>query len=212
MRQELLVLANSRKYGARCVAGLDPDGNWVRPVAARSGAGIPSSLTRVGTRSLQPLDVVSYKLIEHAPLPYQSENWVIDLDSLRFVRSAALNEEQDRLSAASLSRPEFVQDTAPTLMADAVAGMGPPLASLALLPTNNVRVVEPEPGHWRAAFFSGDDPWSLPFTDELWPNLENLTSPDMGSALVCVSLAEPYEPHGNSPRHYKLAAGIVLTP
>ena len=51
---EMLCLANSRKEGDRCVAGLRSDGTWIRPVSTPQGGALTSTqlmLAEVGRQS-----------------------------------------------------------------------------------------------------------------------------------------------------------------
>jgi hypothetical protein len=58
----LICLANSRRDGGRCVAGIDIDsGLWIRPLPPRGGA-IPEEKTFLGGRLFAPLDVIELEL------------------------------------------------------------------------------------------------------------------------------------------------------
>ncbi len=58
----LICLANSRRDGGRCVAGIDVDtGLWVRPLPPRGGA-IPEEKTLLGGRLFTPLDILELDL------------------------------------------------------------------------------------------------------------------------------------------------------
>ena len=59
----LLVLANSKKFNGRCIAGIDLDsGNWIRPVSKTEHgefSGAECSVTVGGSRrQVQSLDVI----------------------------------------------------------------------------------------------------------------------------------------------------------
>lgn len=71
-----LVLANSRKMGAHCVAVVDTDGNWVRPVSdAHEGALVTDQCwLEEEDRALRPLDVVEASFGRTAPRAYQPED------------------------------------------------------------------------------------------------------------------------------------------
>lgn len=70
MTAEFLCLANSRREGERCVAGLVPGRGWVRPVPDQAGSAVPTS----GVRHFGPLDLVDVDLGYPAPIPGQHEN------------------------------------------------------------------------------------------------------------------------------------------
>ncbi|MCI0741565.1 MAG: hypothetical protein L0Y72_21225 [Gemmataceae bacterium] len=78
--RELLCLANSRKRGGRCVAGLTlDDGRWLRAVsAADDGTLFPSDYRYDNGTEPSPLEVVSIGFVGPEPSIHQPENWVID--------------------------------------------------------------------------------------------------------------------------------------
>ena len=58
----LICLANSRRDGGRCVAGIDAaSGLWIRPVPPRGGA-VPEEKTFLGGRLFEPLDILELDL------------------------------------------------------------------------------------------------------------------------------------------------------
>ena len=71
-----LVLANSRKLGAHCVAIVDPGGSWIRPVAANEGGALSNDQCWLAPerRTLRPLDVVKGEIGASAALAYQPED------------------------------------------------------------------------------------------------------------------------------------------
>jgi hypothetical protein len=79
----IVYLANSRKDGARCIAGIEfmnnqRLGEWVRPVSNRPKGEI--SLREQAYRDdSEPglLDLIDITLIEPKPSGYQKENWLI---------------------------------------------------------------------------------------------------------------------------------------
>lgn len=77
---DIICLANSRKHGGRCVAGLRVDGTgWLRPVGTLpDGTLYPPNYTLGDGTEAALLDVIRVGLRAHRPAPHQSENWVID--------------------------------------------------------------------------------------------------------------------------------------
>ena len=80
--KQILCLANSRKYGGRCIVGKErlPDGTlaWVRPVSATErGEVMPDEICYADESIPQLLDVIEVPLAEPRPLPYQPENWLM---------------------------------------------------------------------------------------------------------------------------------------
>lgn len=75
MRHLITILALSRKWGGRCVAGYDHNENRiVRLVIDRNGKELPINLTT----GINTLDTVEVEVICRCPLEHQSENVLID--------------------------------------------------------------------------------------------------------------------------------------
>ena len=76
----LIVLANSRKFLGRCVAGIDSaTGEWIRPIGSAAHREV-SEVDRQYEDGSDPqvLHVVRIPMIRPVPDAYQSENWLID--------------------------------------------------------------------------------------------------------------------------------------
>lgn len=72
---EILVLANSKKWGGRCVAGVSTrGGRWVRPVSGHPHGVLKPRHHRIDGRDLEPLDVVSFEHDGRVDDPSQPEN------------------------------------------------------------------------------------------------------------------------------------------
>jgi hypothetical protein len=93
MRKTFVCLANSKKLGERCIAGVEITGfggghysivrqnsqpKWIRPVSGREHGEVPLRL--VGKVHL--LDVVELEVTTELPQGYQSENILFDEQSL----------------------------------------------------------------------------------------------------------------------------------
>jgi Dual OB-containing domain len=75
---EVLCLANSRKYGGRCVAGIAAGIGWLRPVSSlQNGTLREQHYTCDNGHETVPLDVVQMDLVDQRPEPHQPENWII---------------------------------------------------------------------------------------------------------------------------------------
>ncbi len=77
---DIICLANSRKHGGRCVAGLRLDGaGWLRPVGTLpDGTLYPPNYTLGDGTEAALLDLIQVGVRAHRPAPHQSENWIID--------------------------------------------------------------------------------------------------------------------------------------
>jgi len=81
--KRIVCLANSRKQGGRCVAGIELTGqnpaSWIRPVSGQGSEGLMEREQRLEDGSgVRLLDVVEVPLLRHQPRPPQTENWLVD--------------------------------------------------------------------------------------------------------------------------------------
>lgn len=84
--KRIVCLANSRKEGDRCIAGIELRGNkepggWVRPVSARADEAV-NVCERQYEDGGEPqvLDVVDVPVLRAQEKNYQQENWLLDPD------------------------------------------------------------------------------------------------------------------------------------
>ena len=102
--KRIVCLANSRKEGDRCIAGIEllesgSPGGWVRPVSDRGDEAV-NAFERQYQDCSEPrvLDVIDVPVLEARPNTYQSENWLLDPHSTyphhfwRKVRSITLDD------------------------------------------------------------------------------------------------------------------------
>lgn len=102
MKTHFLCLANSKKYGERCIAGIQlrPDRNgqfhfvnsngrpkWIRPVSGTDHGEVPAEWVR----HIRVGDIVEMEIKQCCPLAYQTENVLFERNSLRVVRPACLS-------------------------------------------------------------------------------------------------------------------------
>ena len=102
---EMLCLANSRKEGNRCVAGLRGDGTWLRPVSTPQGGALTNTqlmLAEVG-RPVEPLDIVGVPVVGPAPFSYQPENWLIADRPWRHLRTVEVADVWELFELAEYS-------------------------------------------------------------------------------------------------------------
>ncbi len=75
----MICLANSRKSGGRCIAGIDYNtGEWIRPVNDGGGELSLRDINYEDGNTPKVLDIIDVPVLEYQPLYYQPENWVID--------------------------------------------------------------------------------------------------------------------------------------
>src|SRR5687768_8614729 len=76
---EMICLANSKKHGGRCVAGLRLDGQgWVRPVGVgKDGTLYPRQYRLTDGTSARVLDRLRVQLYAPHPKPHHPEDWYV---------------------------------------------------------------------------------------------------------------------------------------
>ena len=201
---EILCLANSKKYGGRCLAGLRwPDLQaWIRPVdPTREHGEVPSDRAQVnspeGRRFIRPLDVINVDLIERAPTSSQPENWILGSSPITLVQTLDIAE------VASLLRS--VADTASSVfdlggsrsIPESVASLGLP-KSIDLHEVQALSFKKDDWDKWRTEFQYGNRPYKyFPLSD--LDVLERLERADhrrvtgAGCWFLTISLTEPWD-------------------
>ena len=108
---EIICLANSRKHGGRCVAGLQTDGlGWLRPVGMLAGGTIyPPHYTLNDGTEAGLLDVIQVGVGAHRPAPHQPENWVIDGTTWALLARPLPDNLTHVLANAIVSSPELLR-------------------------------------------------------------------------------------------------------
>ncbi|WP_157384064.1 dual OB domain-containing protein [Burkholderia glumae] len=224
--KRIICLANSRKRGEHCVAGIEvldggQLGGWIRPV----GSGWEHALRTIeqsyaDNTSPQVLDLLDVHLIEHRPDGCQVENWLVD-GTRRWVKRGEV--ERQRLIGAMQppatlflnagSTSAGFNDQIPTAQAD-VTGCS---LLLVHVPQVELRVF----AHYgrtkcQARFdYNGVHYW-IGVTD---PVIEAEFQPhgpatyDLGACLLSVSLSAPLVKEvDNISYRFKLIAAIIRLP
>lgn len=222
-REEIIVLASSRKTGGRCIAGISTDsGKWVRPVSDRGEGELYPFHYRVQGRAPEALDIVHFSYRRRLGDPTQPENVLIDEEGWqltgRLDPAAAYNE----LAAFLEPGPELFGNRERSLSAtEAARGV---LESLVLIEPSDLQfTVRPpfEPGgprRKRANFSIGGQLYDLPITDfAVGPKLLSLENGDYGQdqvglspnnrTLMTISLGGE-----KLARHWKLVATFLSLP
>ncbi len=205
---EMLCLANSRKHGRRCVAGVLTDGTWVRPVSATEDGALAESDCRLDAgRPVRPLDVVRFSVERDEPRPHQPENRLITDEQWQLLRSRDLADVASFLDGCAYDKPSIVGTTSRSVSWEEVQREGV-TESLAL-----VKVAEPmfdwseyNPTQLRATFTYAGTTYDLPNTFEDALPLGRSSS----EWYLTISLGEPFARQGND--CYKLVAGAIEIP
>jgi len=224
-RLELICLANSRKHGGRCIAGLRTDGQgWIRPVGpVEDGTLYPENFVLRGADEIRPFDLLNVGLSAPLPQPHQPENWVIDGTPWDLVARPLPKKFLPLLRASLVSGPELFGNDLDRVPFQSFTAAGAK-ASLAL--------VIPEALEWeigtspsggrqvRACFQLKGTPYRLATTDPIWEErLKDLPEgrhpsaaaglPAGAAHLLTVSLGEPFHKDDCC---YKLVAAVMLIP
>ncbi|AGY60355.1 dual OB domain-containing protein [Gloeobacter kilaueensis] len=227
-RFEILCLANSRKYQARCIAGLRYDRQgWLRPIGtAEKGALTVEECSYPDGSEPKILDRISVELIDVCPEWHQPENWTAVAGSFRCVSSPDGKVRLDRLQRRLEPGPELLGSQTNHIEQAHFSAANPAQSSLAL--------VLPEQIFWywkltgkgkrqvRVRFRLAQARYDLAVTDPAWEERCSVIEepdtlytnedigycPDANSRLLfTVSLGQPYNGH-----YYKLVAAVFAVP
>ena len=220
---ELLVLACSKKWGGRCVAGVSKrTRGWLRPVSDRPHRELAARHYRVDGRELEPLDIVRIEHGDNLDDPSQPEN--VEVGAARW-------ELVERVNPADAGRvlSRYLVD-GPALLGNRGKAMPEEMAmegveaSLALVRPGCAQFrLEPpyseeSPTRPRVLFELDGQDYDLALTDYLVAprliaaglgvhGLADLGLPAESDMLLTVSLAEPKEEWC-----IKLVAAVLLLP
>jgi hypothetical protein len=225
MHLRIVCMANSRKHGGRCVAGVVVDtGEWIRPVSpgppGHDGTlSDDQSLLDDGT---QPglLDVIDIDVIRPQRACYQPENWIIGGQRWRLISRHRSPELISILRKSVESGSEILGCNRSRIQYSGTVSE-PVRRSLALVAPRcvrwHIRTRSTGNRQIRAQFTLGRQAYDLPVTDLVWQaRLSGLPAGrtydshhvelKRGDRLVLtVGLGEPYEGYC-----YKLVVGVLV--
>jgi len=216
MKKIFVCLANSKKYGGRCLAGIeltrDEQGKphlvmsdtgkprWIRPVAYTEHGEIPQT----EVKHLHLLDFVEFESAKPCPQGYQTEN--VFYQDKTFGLCGNLNLKPENLD-------QLIENQSDVLLGNrekyvSVAETEKLGHSIVLIKTETSRIKLYEKGtHLRIAFLWQNTTYDLPVTDIDF-HLRWIDDPmllhNKTNVYLCISLAINFEG-----RHYKLVAGIL---
>lgn len=209
----IACLANSKKLGAYCVAGVDPEsGEWIRPLGSGSHGAVTMSEQTLddGTRPAL-LDLIEVPLARAAPHPGQPENWHLSGGEWRRVGRLTDTAARELLERLVVETPAFGTNERSISVAQVEAG--DVTSSLAVIRPEQLRWTKrvwPEGTKIRAVFRHADAWHDLPVTDPAWiAEFVHDQPGDYGHAAdedvyLVLSLGEPMDDE-----HWKLIAGVV---
>lgn len=123
---ELLCLAYSRKYSARCVAGLRLDTlDWIRPVSGEEHGALAAADCRLDAgRPPRPLDLIDVPLRRRAPERHQPENWIVGDRRWKLVEELPVDAAAEYLDEVITDGPDLLEDTDDSLDWDWIQANG----------------------------------------------------------------------------------------
>ncbi len=217
--ERILVVANSRKTGGRCVAGVSLlDGRLVRPISPHRSGALSDRECRVDGRTPRLLDVVSFAHRGPEYDPAQPENVVIADAPWRLEGPANRGQALELLlKVAAMGSSLFVNRGRAVPETVAAGGLE---SSLALIEPARLRFghgprARAHAGSPRALFRYGGQAWSLSMTDfDFGPRILRMPEgvygwADLGfdepqRALLTTSLGTVHEGW-----HHKLVAAVL---
>lgn len=218
---ELVCLANSRKLGARCIAGIDlAERVWRRPVSGLPGGELQAEdYTLDNGQPVKPLDVFHVRVAQRASTQYQPENWTITSDPWRYLRKLRRDEALELLTSFAVSGPVLLRGTGDRI-AESELLASPIEHSLAIVRPRNLRFFIDTSftgkRQTRAWFTLSGQSYYLSVTDPTWEH--RLSSEPVGEVadatvgigprnrvFLTISLGEPFRECC-----YKLVAAVIV--
>lgn len=206
MKNTIVILANSVKHGAHCVAGkCIGTAQWVRPVSTPNGGALSNDQIKYenvhGTFFVKPLQNIEMTFSRAVPLINQPENFLITEDRW-----------QQKFSTSPSSLSSYI-DTPDSLwgsgdrvaFGDIESGRVIINQSLFLVKVSQLNLYK-NGTHRRANFVYNGVPYDLAVTCPQFDFfLGAATAVNLGDRIVCISLGESFMDYC-----YKLIASIFL--
>lgn len=217
MKTTFICLANSKKYGERCISGIiveksdrvnfkvvkdDNQPKWIRPISHLEHGEISAKLIK----DIKVLNIVELEITKMCPNGYQSENVLFRTKSLKIVSSVSL-------SKSNLDK--LIDDTHPILFGNTGKAVSTEYIhvlnySLMFIKPQKFEVYEKcyaFKKQFRGRFTYHDVQYDLPITDISFLNTLNEGIPyfNQDNVYLTVSLGIEFEC-----RHYKLIAGVII--
>lgn len=218
---EIICLANSKKLGGRCIAGIRTDGKgWIRPVGRNDAqcALFPEDYTLTDGSEPKKLSVIEIGISTYKPKLYQPENWEIELTPWRLV-SHTLNKSHLQLIKNAFFQGDNLFGTKCDRISSTKLEQYPAKSSLEIIQPQGIKWVIKNSysgnRQIRVIFYLHSVEYDLVVTDPHWLqklvefDLGNYTSEEIGlpqavKFLFTISLGVPY--NGDC---YKLVAAVM---
>jgi hypothetical protein len=211
---KLLCLANSRKLGNSCVAGINlGNGEWLRPVNEGGGALLQSDIRFEDKSSPQLLDIIEIPVLRPEPLYYQPENWIIDKEYYWI----KIGNKDISVLNRYIDQDEYVLRNQFDRIRSRELKENPIARSLALIKIRSITFRKTRSAgkraQVRAMFQYNKNDYDLVVTDRQWearffqpngPFWEMRDYPFEGTFYLVISLGETYGGY-----HYKLVVAVI---
>lgn len=211
---ELVVLANSWKFGGRCLAGIELDtGKWVRPVHHPDDGRVPVSIMKLGGFVPDLLDIIEIPLASTGPdFGFESENRTLLPGKWRWLGKMPVAELEKYVDTPQQLLHNNERKVNPGLIRDKPFD---DRLTLQLVHGAPFYVADRRAGpdakpNWRGLFALGGVDYELPITDPAFCGKLNANRTISERCLLTVSLGMPHAPDsGVPPVCYKLLAGVI---
>jgi hypothetical protein len=210
--KKIICLANSKKLGNRCVAGIDSEGNWIRFVNAGGDALDRRDISNELGKQPRVLETWDVMVKSQEPLYFQPENWVIDA---RYYWERSNDEIYPDLDDFCQDTDYIFVNTSDRLLATYLE-QNPIKSSLMLIFVDSITFQKTWSNNHiqvRAKFWYNNNLYNLAVTDTEWENLFKDRTGDYwdfgdyffdGGYYLTVGLGTEYQGY-----HYKLVVAVI---
>ena len=222
---EMICLANSRKEGGRCIAGIRTDGKgWIRPVSPIIGGTLYGYHYSLQNGSeVQVLDLIEVPLIKPLSQPHQPENWLIETSvKWKLIQRPASKRSLEILDNYINTGPFLFGDDCDRIAASTYQYQKSPESLTLISPSDfkfEVKLNQYRGNLQKRLIFSlGGAEYNLVLTDPRFENflekqgLGVFTPIQLGfssnqKVYLTISLGEQFRSY-----HYKLVASVIFLP
>lgn len=170
--KRIICLANSRRQGQRCVAGIDTETlEWIRMVNNGGGELSRDDIQCSDGTFPKVLDIIDVPTIKPQPLPHHPENWVID----RGRRWRKVGRFSKRNLCELCSDTDFIFRNNSDCLSGRNIQQNPLTSSLMLINLNRIVFAKTRNDYnrlqIRAKFNFNNQPYDLVVTDDKWEEI-----------------------------------------
>lgn len=207
-----ICLANSRKKGGRCIAGINlRDGAWFRPVKAGCNILTVNDIKYKDNSLPTVLDIIKVRVIKEEPLYYQPENYIVNTEEY-WEKIGELS--KDKLELYQSNHSYILSNTKDYLTCDESREMNPHYSLLLIKPQNlsfikttNIRGDVQIRAHfaYKGNYYNlvvTDDSWENRYTDKKYGIYKEMNPENF---FLTISLGSCFYGY-----HYKLVSAVII--